>query len=368
MSESTHETATPAQFAEEIRAALKDADGVRATELATRLLALEPDAILGHRALATVAHRQKRHADALDGFEALSRMEPAEASHAYMCGLILEDTGKNDDAVDAFAEALRRNPKYTPARVRLGAMAPERLAQLDRGTPSGGRGPGGGPRTGLPGHTGGGEDGGHHPEPTAQTAPSVIDDSADESPFGGDYRSYSAELLSVLDAAPEKLASFFPGEPTDVLHRRPASFLTGWTVAVVALIGAAAAGLSGAWSWALLFVLATAASGWWLFSAIRAYRLTLRPFRIDVEYGVLLRRHIVIWIYKVQEVDVVQTPWLSLIGSARLDVYSDPVRRQNSAERVKLRGVASPEELYALAEDLRRDAIHQRRVLKLNFV
>ncbi|MDQ5980144.1 MAG: Tetratricopeptide repeat protein [Verrucomicrobiota bacterium] len=93
---------------------------VKAKEFALRVRGLEP--ALGETDLGNIAERQEDFATALTHYEALAVLRPDHGSPHYLCGRMLAQLGRKDEARTRFETALRNDPKLEAAQKALAEL------------------------------------------------------------------------------------------------------------------------------------------------------------------------------------------------------------------------------------------------------
>jgi membrane protein YdbS with pleckstrin-like domain len=104
-------------------------------------------------------------------------------------------------------------------------------------------------------------------------------------------------------------------------------------------------------------------------------RYVVREHRLEITEGFFLRVRRIIWLYRIQDVRLVQDPVLILAGTARLTIHSEEAQtpqlgkpRWWQLRRVTITGINSTAEMTRLMEWLHRRALHERRVMKKAFI
>jgi hypothetical protein len=322
--------------------ALRSEDADQIKTLADEALRRDPSCAPARRALGILAFRSNNHDDALQWFMALTEEAPDNPEYWFYIGKVYERAGGMDEAVEACEHALSLNADYGPARSVLSRLAPDRLrrfdvlATADRAAAS---------------------------EQRASISMSRPLGEADQGSFG-------QALLTALDGTPEHLAAIFPGPLRRVLTRRLASFLAPWSGAVLFAFLTIAGLVTGPGPWTALAGLGFLGCLGYAVQAARVYRVALRDYRVDIEHGVIFRRQTSVWRYHIQSVEYVETPWLALIGTGRIDLTTEVSGQLPRRSRgiMRLRAIGSPRQMRDLADDLRRSSLQQRRILKMNFV
>ncbi len=96
--------------------------------------------------------------------------------------------------------------------------------------------------------------------------------------------------------------------------------------------------------------------------------------RVDVTRGILIRRHIAVWFYDVTDIEYQQSLLMILLNTGSVVVVFEGPRdiggtpRGGRSDMVKLVGIGSGRGSHALAEDLRKRVLRERRSVKKQFV
>lgn len=327
----------------------RDTDA-RARRLATDVLDDDPANRRALRAMAILSYRAGDYAEAERRFEGLVKSGAPDADLLCYLGLTLQRQDRLPAAIERFEEALSVQPGYPLAVRKLSQLSPDRMTAAMM--------------------------------VSDRRLPLATDIATPADSRNGDQAPVS--LAKLLESEPGQLdMSIFPGPRRAHGRRSLWSFTTRLLGAVALVVFGVASILNGGVA-RPLGVLSLGVAACLLGYAVlgsHTYRYTRYDYRIDVEQGVLFRRHQVVWFYKLLEIEFVQTPLLSLVGTARLDISADgsPVRMSplgmfvphmfTGHQRViRLVGIGSPDEMSQLANVLRVEAVLQRRRLKLNFV
>lgn len=89
----------------------------KAREFATRIRQLNP--ALGETELGNIAEKQEDFTEALARYEALAALQPTHGWPQYLCGRMLVQLNRKDEARTRFETALRNDPKLEAAQKAL---------------------------------------------------------------------------------------------------------------------------------------------------------------------------------------------------------------------------------------------------------
>src|SRR5215469_15188607 len=100
---------------------------------------------------------------------------------------------------------------------------------------------------------------------------------------------------------------------------------------------------------------------------------TVYERRIDISRGVLFRKHQMIWLYEVLDVELVQSPLLMLAGTGTLILQTSLPPKRTPAPGVKpsmpqLRAFGSISRLRRLQKELQAASEVERRAMKKNWI
>ncbi|WP_164976044.1 tetratricopeptide repeat protein [Oleiharenicola lentus] len=93
---------------------------VKAREYALRVHQLNP--VLGESELGNIAEKQEDFATALTHYEALAKLQADHGRPHYLCGRMLVQLGRKDEARTRFETALRHDPKLEAAQKALAEL------------------------------------------------------------------------------------------------------------------------------------------------------------------------------------------------------------------------------------------------------
>jgi tetratricopeptide (TPR) repeat protein len=312
---------------------IRTGDLVRARELAQDLLKEDPQHRESHRALGICSFRERDYPAAEKRFRDLIGWDPQAVDDRYYLALILERTGRNAEAIQQYERVAHLDPANDKAVARLRALRPP-APSLRPPVRSEGPAPEGAAAESL--------------------AKMLEDPHFDIARMGAPgpwryrlWRSFILHLLAAAVALGYGLFGLIVRTDPTLRQRQLAVLAIG---AAVALLGYTMLGR-------------------------HTFRFRVYPLHLAVEQGVLYRRREIVWFYKLLEVEYLETPLLSLAGTACLtmSVEGQAARRirftaSPQQRMVSLVGFGSPAEILAATDEIRILALQQRRSLKMSFI